>query len=217
MKNIYEILKAFGIEIPEDKKEAFNKELSQNYKTIKEVTSIQDKLERAETERDGIQSKYDEDIKKRDGDLEALKVQLQQAGTDTEKLSTLQKEFDTLKSTYDASKNEYETKLSKQAYEFAVKEEVASLKFTSNSAKKAFMQEVLAKGLQMEQGKILGFADFVEKYKESDADAFATEDSGNDKNEAGAADNKPNFGGKTSVVDNNGSTSKENKATPIIW
>ena len=30
MKNIYEILKSYGIEIPEDKKEAFGKEVLEN-------------------------------------------------------------------------------------------------------------------------------------------------------------------------------------------
>ena len=37
MKNIYEILKSFGLAIPEDKKEEFDKMLNENYKIKKGV------------------------------------------------------------------------------------------------------------------------------------------------------------------------------------
>lgn len=44
MTNIYEILKQYGIQIPEDKKAEFDKALAENYKTIAEVEKINDKL-----------------------------------------------------------------------------------------------------------------------------------------------------------------------------
>ena len=66
MKNIYELLKAIGVEVPEDKKAEFDKALNENYKTISEMINIQNKLEKAESERDTYKDKYDEDIKKRD-------------------------------------------------------------------------------------------------------------------------------------------------------
>ena len=37
MKNIYELLKAIGVEVPEDKKAEFDKALNENYKTISEM------------------------------------------------------------------------------------------------------------------------------------------------------------------------------------
>ena len=37
MKNIFDILKGIGIEIPEDKKKDFNSTFNENYKNIKEV------------------------------------------------------------------------------------------------------------------------------------------------------------------------------------
>lgn len=44
MINIHEILKSYGIEIPEDKKKEFEKTLFENYKTVAEVEKINDKL-----------------------------------------------------------------------------------------------------------------------------------------------------------------------------
>lgn len=40
MKNIYELLSAAGIELPEDKKTDFDKDFAENYKTIAEVNKI---------------------------------------------------------------------------------------------------------------------------------------------------------------------------------
>ena len=44
MINIHEILKNYGIEIPEDKKAEFDKAVIENYKTIAEVNKINEKL-----------------------------------------------------------------------------------------------------------------------------------------------------------------------------
>ena len=40
MKNIYEILAEHGLEIPQDKKEAFDNLVKENYKTVSEVSKI---------------------------------------------------------------------------------------------------------------------------------------------------------------------------------
>ena len=49
-----------------------------------------------------------------------------------------------------------------------------ALKFTSESAKKAFLSDLAAKKLPLQDdGKLLGFDDFVKSYKESDQGAFA--------------------------------------------
>ena len=47
MINIHEILKGYGIEIPDDKKSDFDKAVSENYKTVVEVNKINDKLTKA--------------------------------------------------------------------------------------------------------------------------------------------------------------------------
>lgn len=42
MKNIFEILKGFGIEIPEDKKAEIDKAVLENYKTVAEANKLRD-------------------------------------------------------------------------------------------------------------------------------------------------------------------------------
>ena len=48
MKNIFELMKEFGLELPEDKKKDFEKELLENYKTVKDYDTQKDKLAVAE-------------------------------------------------------------------------------------------------------------------------------------------------------------------------
>lgn len=213
MKNIYDILKSFGIEIPEDKKEAFDKEVLENYKTVSEVETLRGKLTKAEIERDSIQSKYDTDIAQRDTDLATLQTQLKDAGGDADKLATLQTNFDNLQTTYNKAKADYEKQLTEQAYDFAVKENSAKLKFSSNSAKKAFMSDLKAKKLSMENGKILGFDDFVSAYKEQDAGAFIAENPSPKNDEP-----KPSFSAKTNPGDKTDPQPEPTpKERPIIW
>ena len=52
MKNIHDILKGFGIEIPEDKKSEFDKAVSENYKTAAET-------EKLRTARDNYKTRLD--------------------------------------------------------------------------------------------------------------------------------------------------------------
>ena len=198
MKNIYEILKSFELTVPEDKKEDFDKVLNENYKTISEVIKIQGKLEKAEGERDTYKNKYDTDIKQRDADIKELQGKLKDAGTDTTKLADLQKELSALQDTYNTEKSNYEKQLSQQAYEFAIKEKVAELKFSSNSAKKAFIADALKEEMKMKDGQLQGFDDFLESYKKTDADAFLKEDTANSE---GDESPKPQFSGKSSCTD----------------
>lgn len=211
MKNIYEILKSYGIEIPEDKKEAFDKEVLENYKTVKEVDTLRNKLEAAESDKKAIEVKYNTDIAQRDTDLATLQEKLKNAGADADKLSNLQTDFDNLQQTYNTAKADYEKQLAKQAYDFAIRENVANLKFSSNSAKKAFIADITAKNLSMENGKILGFDDFVNAYKEQDAGAFVVDDD----TEAGKP--KPTFSGKTTPTPDEPTPEHENKDRPLIW
>lgn len=175
MKNIYEILKNFEITVPEDKKKEFDNLILENYKTIKEVNNLQGKLENAEKERDTYKTKYDEDIQQRDADIKDLQTKLKNAGTDADKLKTLEADLATLQTNYDTAKTEYEKQLAQQAYEFAVKEKVSSLKFSSNSAKKAFIADAMNEGMKLKDGELQGFNEFLESYKKNDAGAFLTD------------------------------------------
>lgn len=210
MKNIYEILKSFGLEVPEDKKAEFDKLLNENYKTRAEVNNLNGKLTKAKSERDALQVKYNDDIKQRDTDLAELKQKLADAGTDAETLKNLQGEFDTLKTTYANAQTEYKKALDKQAYEYAVREKTNSIQFTSNSAKKAFLNDALAKNLAMDNGSILGFEDFVNAYKEQDAGAFMAEPVEDEPK-------SPVFSSKSVKKDEPSPKADETKNTPIIW
>lgn len=78
MKNIENILKDLGIEIPADKKETFDKELKENYKTISEVEKLKsknDELTSQLAEKDNSIKDLNEKIKGYDGketDIKAL-------------------------------------------------------------------------------------------------------------------------------------------------
>lgn len=210
MKNIYEILKSFGIEVPEDKKADFDKAVLENYKTVKEVDGIRKNVEKVESERDMYKAKYDEDIKQRDTDIASLQEKLKNAGADTEKLNTLQTDFTAIQEKYQAEKKDLENKLAKQAYEFAVKEKVSGLKFSSESAKKAFMSDILNEELKLKDGQLVGFDDFVDVYKKNDEKAFITE--------AQDPDKKPSFSTKTGNKEPEQAKGGEApKTRPLIW
>lgn len=95
MQNIYEILAAIGITVPEDKKTDFDKEVNANYKTVADydkqvgkITALQDKLKVAE---DGLKAFEGVDVNdlkgqitKLQGDLTAKDTEYQQKIADME-------------------------------------------------------------------------------------------------------------------------------------
>jgi len=115
-------------------------------------------------------------ITQRDADMNDLKTKLADAQADAGKLGAVQQSLSDLQTKYDADKQSYESKLSKQAYEFAVKEKASGLKFSSNGAKRAFVQDAIEKGFTMDGDTLLGFDDYVAKYKTDDPDAFKADD-----------------------------------------
>ncbi len=134
-------------------------------------------------------------IKTRDTDLSTLKTKLEEAGTDGEKLTALTSELDGLKSKYDTEVKSYREQLRKQSYEFAVKEYANTQKFTSQAAKRDFVQSMIAKDLKMEKDTILGADDFVKVYQEANSDAFVVEEPPATPPENGNP--KPSFGQPT--------------------
>lgn len=181
MENILKILKDFGVEIPQEKEKDFEKKVLENYKTISEVEKLQGKLTDAEEKAKTLQEQYDTDIAKRDTDLKELQKKLKAGEGNAETLKDLQEKLSTLQTTYDTEKSEYQQKLAEQEYSFLVKEAANNLKFSSNSAKKQFIQDVTEKKLSVENGALLGFNDFVEQYKTADAGAFLAEEQPKDE------------------------------------
>lgn len=70
MKNIFELMKEFGFEVPEDKKKDFEKAVLENYKTVKDYDAQKEKLETAEQKASASEATINglkEDLKKFEG------------------------------------------------------------------------------------------------------------------------------------------------------
>ena len=134
-----------------------------------------DKFDNEVASKDGQITQLNDTIKARDKDLKDLKSQLKEAGTDASKLTELETQLGNLQTQYKQDTENYKSQLSKQAYEFAVKDFANGKKFSSNAAKRDFVSSMIAKGLQMEGDKILGADDFVTAYSTENADAFIVE------------------------------------------
>ena len=175
MENILKILKDFGMELPEDKQKDFEKKVLENYKTISEVEKLQSKLADTESREKSLKEQYDTDILKRDTDLKDLQEKLKAGEGNEATLKSLQEQLSALQTTYDTEKPQYQEKLKQQEYDFLVRESANNLKFSSNGAKKQFLADVKEAGLAVKDGTLLGFSEYVDKYKELDAGAFLTE------------------------------------------
>lgn len=113
-------------------------------------------------------------------EIAGLKEQLKNANTEIQSYKEM--DIDSIKQSvtdweakYNTDTQALQDKLAKKDYEYKVKEKVSNLKFTSESAKKSFVADLMAKELKIENDTILGFDDFVKNYKETDPNAFESE------------------------------------------
>lgn len=135
-----------------------------------------DKHENELSAKDNEIATLNQNLSDRDKDLKDLKKQLEDAGTDNEKLTELTNNLSTLQGKYDADTKTYKEQLQKQAYEFAVKEFASTQNFSSNAAKRDFIQSMIAEDLKYDsKDGILGAKDFAKKYAKENADAFIVE------------------------------------------
>ena len=115
------------------------------------------------TERDGLQTQLDTaraEIKSyKDMDIDGIKSK---AG-----------EWETK---YNQDTKTLQDQLAEAKYGFAVKEATARIRFSSESARRAFVAELTDKKLPLQEGKLLGLEDFTKTYRESDPGAFVPED-----------------------------------------
>lgn len=137
---------------------------------------------------DSIFALYGKAVKEKDEKIatlttkeESLTSQLSELNTKVKELSKvdvkeLQAKIDELDTKYKTDTTELNKTIAKQNYDFKVKELTSGLKFSSESAKKAFISELSAKELKLEEDKILGFDDFVKSYQASDPNAFTKEE-----------------------------------------
>lgn len=76
---------------------------------------------------------------------------------------------------YDTDTKKLKADLEAAEYGHMVKDAASGLQFSSESARRAFVADLTAKKLPLQDGKLLGLDDFVSAYKESDPNAFAPE------------------------------------------
>lgn len=168
MKNIETILAEAGLTLTDEQKAAITKGVAENYKTAAEFDK---KVGTLTTERDSFRTQYEDAKKSLEGfngvDIDAMKQQISDAN---QKIK-------------DAEDNAKKA-LSQRDYSDAVKAQLEGIAFTSNAAKKAFTEDLTAKNLPIQDGKLLGFDDYLKAYKEADKGAIV------DKN---AADNQAVF------------------------
>lgn len=132
-----------------------------------------------------------ETIATRDTDLANLQTQLQNAGNDAVKLEELNNSLTNLQAKYDTDTAELQNKLSAQSYEFAVRDFAGKQKFSSNAAKRDFIESLVKKKLPMENGSIMGADDYLKAYAKDNDDAFL-------KKEAPKTEPAPIFAGSAS-------------------
>lgn len=168
MKNYEELLKEIGIDIPDDKKEEFEKSFHENYKTIAEVEKLKGKLETSQGDNTNLNERLEQSQK----DLEELRVKLEESGEDATKIKELQSQITDLQEKNTQQSQEFEAEIKKRDYMAHIEDASKDLKFTSNSAKKTFIDECVRKDFTIDNGKVLGFDEFVEDYKKNDSGAF---------------------------------------------
>lgn len=115
-------------------------------------------------------------ITQRDTDLAGLNTQLAAAQADAGQLTEAQKQLTALQKKYDSDLKAWEARNQQQAYEYAIRSKANELKFSSTAAKKEFIREAIDRKFQQDGDTLLGYTDFVEKYRAGDPGAFAAEE-----------------------------------------
>ena len=114
-------------------------------------------------------------IASRDTDLEAVRQQLASAQEDASKYAEAQNAIATLQGQYAHDKEEWEAQRLAQAQEFAIKTAAGKLDFTSGAAQRDFIRGAIDADLKLDGETLIGFTDYLEKYKEADPTAFKEE------------------------------------------
>lgn len=143
-------------------KETIDKILDQH---STEIGRQKQALTALETERDGLKEQL----------TDAQKSIQSYKEMDVEGIQKAASEWETK---YNADTKALQEKLDAQAYGHAVEKAAATEKFSSASARKAFVADLTEKALKLEDGRLLGYDDFRKSYQETDPDAFAPADDG---------------------------------------
>lgn len=173
--NIIDKLKQFNVEVTPDMEKAFSGE----FLSEKEVEK---KLSKAENDRDSWKQRAETAE-------ETLK------GFDGKDFDTITRERDEWKKKAEDAEKEYSAKEAEREKQELLKEAMAEIEFTSESARKAITAQI-SEGVSVKNGKLIGFNDLLEDAKKNDASAFV------DKEQQNLEQNKARF--TTSMNNQNG-------------
>ena len=112
-------------------------------------------------------------LTQRDTDMSDLQTKLTAAQADAGKLADVQSQLSAMKTKYDTDKADWDQKTARQAKEFMVRERASDIKFTSAAAKRDFVQQANGKDFKIDGDVLLGYDDFVTKYKADNPGAIA--------------------------------------------
>lgn len=149
-----------GVKLP---KSAVDAIMAENGKDIEAQKST---ITTLTTERDGLRTQLDEANQSiqsyKDMDIDGVKQSV--------------KDWETK---YNADTQKLKDDLAAVKYGHAVEKAVGGLKFTSESARKAFVADLTGKKLPLQDdGTLLGLEDFTKTYREADPGAFAADGGG---------------------------------------
>lgn len=114
-------------------------------------------------------------IAQRDTDITGLQEQLTAAQGDAVKLAEVQSQLLALQQSYTNAQQEWEANNARQRREFMVRERANDLQFTSAAAKRDFLSQANGKEFQVDGETLMGYEDFVTKYRDENPGAFVTE------------------------------------------
>lgn len=111
----------------------------------------------------------------RDADITDLQGKLTAAQADATKLADVQTQLTGLQAKYTKDQQDWATKTAKQRKEFMVREKANGLQFTSAAAKRDFLGQANGKDFQLDGETLMGYEDFLTKYKAENPGAFVEE------------------------------------------
>ena len=155
MVNVANELKKLGIEVSDEQKESLKKSMGEELYSKEEM---EDKVKKASSESEQWKTR-----------AESAERMLE--GLDGKSPEDILRERDDWKRQAEDSKKDYEAKIAEHEKNELLKEAFAEIEFTSESAKKAIMEDI-SKGVSVRNGKLIGFSDLIEEAKKTDANAF---------------------------------------------
>lgn len=170
MVNVANELKKLGIEVSDEQKESLKKSMGEELYSKEEM---EDKVKKASSESEQWKTR-----------AESAEKMLE--GLDGKSPEDILKERDDWKRQAEDSKKDYEAKIAEHEKNELLKEAFAEIEFTSESAKKAIMEDI-SESVSVKNGKLIGFSDLIEEAKKTDANAFV-----NKQNPPQAHFTKPN-------------------------